>query len=175
MAATTVFVDKAVRGDFPPICVRTGAPADGWVEIDKPVGGMGAGAWVLLLLGPLGWLALAILSGMGTGRETLRVRLPYSRAVIDRYKARRRTLFIAGTVLVGGVILGVTGLLASLTGPILVGIVVAALVLAIVMQIVMALDEVDVKLDASRRWVTLVGVDERFAAAVEAQERSSQA
>jgi predicted secreted protein len=169
MADTTVFVDDAVQGRLPPICVREGIPADAWLLFEKPVGGMGAGAWVLVLLGPLGWLALAILSGLGTGRETLEVKLPYSRAALDRFKARRRVLTTAWAVaivtIVGGLFFG--RFIDPVAIPIVGG---GAILVALVYQVMLALEEVDVKLDASRRWVTLKGVHDRFARAVAVEQ-----
>src|SRR4029450_2433849 len=62
MADVRVFVDDAVLGRLPDVCAKSGAPADGWLTVTETVGRSGgiATPWLLLLLilGPLGWLAL---------------------------------------------------------------------------------------------------------------------
>jgi hypothetical protein len=167
MASATVFVDKAVNGEFPPICVKTGGRADALLKVQKPIGGGGVARWILLLMGPPGWLALAILGGVG---GVLTVTLPYSNRAVERYEARRRTMIIACVIGVATLI----GAVAGVGSSVLWGIAITALICALVFQVVLVFDEVDIKLDASRRWVTLVGVDERFAKAVEAADRAAR-
>lgn len=168
MAAVTVFVDKAVRGDLPHVCVRTGDPATTLLEVRRPVGGLGW-AWVLLALGPPGWLILAVVSATNAGRESIDVLLPYSAPALERYRARNRALFVAWGATVVAVLAG----LFVVTSPWLwlpAG--AAALAVAIYMHVRLTFDEVGVRLDASRRWVTLIGVHEAFAQAVESDTRS---
>ena len=57
MAAVSVFVDDAIRGDLPLVCAKTGAPADLLARIRKPVGGGMGGLWLLALIGPMGLYA----------------------------------------------------------------------------------------------------------------------
>ena len=161
MASITVFADRAVRGDLPHVCVRTGQSSEIWVQVREAVGGLGAAAWILVLLGPLGWIALAILSTVGTGREMLTVRLPYSHEAWDRLIRRRRIRFAGGLWALG------------VLGAIAVGVVSAhfwslaaagaGLLVATAAQVMLSFDEVGVSLDATRRWVTLMGVHQAFA------------
>jgi hypothetical protein len=169
MAAVTVFVDRAVQGDLPPVCVRTGEPATTTVTMTKAVGGLGW-AWVLVVLGPLGWLALAIASMTGAGQETLEVTLPFTRTAWERYRSRSRTTLVAWGVLLAATIAAVIGVGPEwISVPILIG----ALAVALIGQIALTFQEIGIRLDASRRWVTLQGVHDRFADAIAAESRSS--
>ena len=163
-----VFVDEAVLGDLPNVCVRTGEHADFLRPVNKPLGGMGAGAWLLLFLGPIGWLALLILSSAGTGRETLTVELPYSINAWERFQRRRRTLFGAvGATTVFTVLTFLNGNWLTLA--------IASFAVTIVAWFFLWREEIDVNLDGSRRWVTLGGVHPAFAAAVTARREASSA
>ena len=63
MAAVTVFVDDAIRGDLPLVCAKTGEPTDLMIRMRQPVGGgLPAAAWLLLLLGPMGIIILVVLA-----------------------------------------------------------------------------------------------------------------
>jgi hypothetical protein len=86
MAAALVFVDDAVLGRLPPICIKDGVPTNDWFVARCGVGETGfisdVAAFVLLLVGPLGWLTLLVLAVMrrGRGGDVLTVRLPLSQA-----------------------------------------------------------------------------------------------
>ncbi|HVL28958.1 MAG TPA: hypothetical protein VM390_12470 [Acidimicrobiales bacterium] len=160
MTAVTVFVDEAVRGDFPPVCARTGRPTDDLAWFERPVSGRNWALLLLLLLGPPGWLVLVVLLATDR-RETLTVRLPYSPeawAADRRLRARSLGTFAAGAaaVLAG---YGFTG-----TGPagvwfvIGMGLVVGGAALAWARR---AADP-SFSLDASRRWVTVTNVHPAF-------------
>ncbi|HEY7874714.1 MAG TPA: hypothetical protein VIG64_06290 [Actinomycetota bacterium] len=169
MAAVTVFVDRAVTGDLPAICVRTGEPATHEVAVRKAVGSLGW-AWILVVLGPPGWLALALASISGAGRETLEVTLPYSTAALARYRFRNRmTLWAWVAFLPGGIAALTGGLTPWLWAPVALG----GLAVALVGHVMLSFDEVDLRLDGSRRWVTLNGVHERFADALAAEPRAA--
>ena len=88
MTSVQVFVDDAVRGDFPPVCAKTGTAAQGKFRIDQHRGGLGP-AWLLVLLGPIGWIVLVLML-FTTRRVTLTIRLPYSEAAVERVAASRR-------------------------------------------------------------------------------------
>ena len=76
MATVKVTSEQAVLGDLPAVCVRSGAPADGYVTVITKVGGPSPWTLALLFFGPLGWLVLGGISlAMG---EDLSVRLPFS-------------------------------------------------------------------------------------------------
>jgi hypothetical protein len=170
MATAVVFVDEAVEGGLPPVCARTGDPSDMVLRMDVPVGGMNPLAWLLVLVGPPGWLALAVIVAL-SGRETLTVRLPYTRAAWDRSVRRRRARLLA----LAGVVVG--AVLAFWMAPALrsVGLVVAgaSIVAALALHALERWDEVGVALDASRRWVTLSAVHPAFADAVAATPRAA--
>jgi hypothetical protein len=172
MASATVFVDDATHGHLPPICVSTGAPAEAWIDYDKPVGGMGAAAWVLVLLGPIGWLALLLLGAFGAGRETLKVKLPYTESALERFLARRRVIKGGWVVALGSLILAFVLGGSIMPAQALIAAGGVGLLVALVYQLLVFFDEVDIELDASRRWVTLRGVHENFARAVEASRTS---
>jgi hypothetical protein len=128
---------------------------------------MGAAAWLLVFLGPIGWLALMILmgGGRGTGREILSIQLPYSDEAWTRHAKRKRWRTYAGILCVTALVAGlfsVGGLLYS-GWFVLAGIFFLA---ALVAHLLLTFDEVDITLDATRRWLTLHNVHESFVAAL---------
>jgi hypothetical protein len=171
MASVTVFVDDAVKGDFPPLCVRTGRPAASIATIRVPVGGPSAAVWLLFLLGPIGWLVLFILLAGGAGREVVTVQLPYSREVEHRFLERRQSRNLA---LAAGLVLGLLALPAVFMGNII-WLAPAGLALGVAAwrHRQMGHNDVVVRLDGSRRWVTITGVADEFAQAVESRGRRS--
>ena len=62
MAAVSVFVDDAIRGDLPLICAKTGEPADIVVRMRQPVGGMPRIVWLLVVLGAVGFPVIFLLA-----------------------------------------------------------------------------------------------------------------
>lgn len=163
MARVTVFVDDAVRGTLPAVCVRTGSPATQHATVDSRVGGASPLAVLLIFLGPIGWIALLVLGGRS---ETLVARLPVSDAIIalwDRW--RRVRLASAAVVLAGLVLLVVT---AGSSGWMRTSLLVAGAGFAgtVVAGMRLWLRGVGLDLDASRRWVTLRGVHPAFVEAV---------
>jgi len=170
MAEVTVFVDDAVRGHLPGVCAKDGVATGSRLKVVEEVGQSNRLGilWLLIFTGPLGWIALAFLSGRERG-EYLTVELPYSDAAYDRFVAARRSRNAAA---VGGLLSGI-GLLvlmfAADLGPagILLLLVVGAItvVAVLIAEWRMGQTSVDVSLDASRRWVTLRGVHPSFAAA----------
>ncbi len=72
-----VFVDDAVQGDLPEVCVIDGVATSDHLRLSQEVGaraGLGV-AWLLLLAGPLGWVGLLVLSIARSGRgEVLIIR-----------------------------------------------------------------------------------------------------
>ncbi len=164
MASVTVFVDDAVRGDLPPVCVETGAPATTIVSTDVWVGrGLGL-LWLLVLAGPLGWLVLLFLAVGHAGQEKLIVKLPYSDAVLpkrDRLRAVRAGGVALTFVCVAAFVAGVLGL-----GWLWVGLAVVCLTVSLVAHMRLYWGSVEVSLDGSRRWVRLAYVHPAFADAV---------
>jgi hypothetical protein len=93
MAEVTVFVDDAVLGRLPAICVKDGVATTDRLTLDQDVGwspGFGL-ACLLLLAGPLGWIGLFVLGAVGG--DSLTVTLPYSEVAHNRVRrAGRRDL-----------------------------------------------------------------------------------
>ena len=186
MAAVRVFVDDAVLGRFPPVCAKTGMPSDGRLAVTTTVGASGrvSAPWLILLvlLGPIGWVALAVLAvALPDRTERLTVEVPWTTAADERLRAARTRR----TLMYGIVATGIVGLVAAFALPVgpvggsgaqLVSrLVLGALAVALVGGFVAALAAeravgratIDVELDGSRRWVTLYGVHPGFVAAVQ--------
>ena len=163
MRTVRVFVDDAVEGRLPPVCVLTGAEADSYRAVRRRIGGIGAGAWLLVLLGPVGWLLIALVD-LASGRtEFLTVLLPYEADAWNRLERDRHMRFIAG---LGAFVAG--ALVLTRWAPWLwVAALVSALAMYLVMQTRLSRVETNLDLDASRRWVTISGISEAFAEAAD--------
>lgn len=185
MAHVAVFVDDAVRGTLPGVCVKDGvATADQMVvrdEVgDRAVLGL---AWLLLLAGPLGWLGLLIMSTARSGRgEVLTVQVPMSEQAYQRLLAGRRLRRRAVLVGVLGGLLALVALTSSntTTGDAFqwraLGLIAALAVVGAILTLFIADHRlrnatIQVDLDASRRWVTLSRVHPAFVAACQAHEQ----
>ena len=176
MAEVTVFVDDAVRGRLPDICAKSGVPARGRLRITEEIGRSNRLGilWLLLFLGPPGWIIFLFLGSSSAG-EHLDVDVPFSDAAYERFTSARRlknTALVAGSL--GGIFLlfltAWAGL--GLSGFVLAaGVIVVAFVGAIVGEFQLGRASVGVRLDASRRWVTLRGVHPTFVSACAEQER----
>jgi hypothetical protein len=142
-----------------------------------PLGSEGLGAaWVLVLLGPLGWLVLVVLAVTRSPAEVLRVELPMSEAAYFR-EVRARRSYHLGCVLAA---LGAVAVLVAITTPwngspalgllfavLAVTIPVGGIVHAALSHRRLVQASVDIELDASRRWVYLWRVHPDFAAEAE--------
>jgi hypothetical protein len=181
MADVTVFVDDAVRGTLPPLCAKDGVPTTSGLTLRSELGdraGMGV-AWLLLFAGPIGWLALILISASRGGRrEVLTVQLPWSEAAYERRRSAQRAQNLCLTAAVGGavaVILTLAGSGGGLLGRAVVLVAIAVTVAGVVGLLVnegrVRRERVVVDLDASRRWVTLSGVHPGFVTACQAQEQ----
>lgn len=168
MAAVEVFVDDAVRGRLPQVCVKTGEPADLDIVTSRSVGERTTSlVWLLVFLGPLGWLALFLFLALGPGPERLTVRLPYTRAAWDRERHRRQIWILLG---MAGVVAWLVALVDRQLLPLVWLAAGAGLLLAaFVVWSLAYFDDIGISLDASRRWVTLTRVHEKFAAAAAAE------
>lgn len=164
MASVRVFVDDAVLGRLPPVCARTGAPADGKLRVEQAIGGIGAG-WLLVFLGPPGWLALVVLAA-SMRHETLTVRLPYCASAVEHELRLARVRFMGALGAVGFTIAALV--LASPLKEFGAVAAVAAFTVAAIAHVRLAFVRIGIRLDASRRWLTLSGVHLGFATAVEA-------
>jgi hypothetical protein len=170
MAEVTVFVDDVVLGRLPALCVKEGIPTADHLTVRDASGGPGFGAaWLLVLLGPIGWIVLLYLSLAGGGGVT--GRLPFSEFAYRRLVVAQRmqTAWIAAAIVVG--LLAFVGLVihssASLAAAIALGAATVGAVAEVALQTrQVRRAEVHLVLDASRRWVTIRGVHPDFAAAV---------
>lgn len=162
-----MFVDRVVTGDLPLVCAKTGAPAARNMRLSTSVRSVGW-AWLLVFAGPPGWLALLVV--LWIGGERFEGRVPMSEEAFDRIRRRTRGAWIALAAAVGAFALtmwlqfpdlGVLGVL--------------ALVAVMVLLIGANWASVELKLDASRRWVTIAGVHPDFAAAVKDEAARHQA
>jgi hypothetical protein len=181
MATATVFVDDAVLGHLPGVCVRTGTGTDDIMRLTTAVGGHeGIGlAWILVLFGPLGWLGLFLYAATRRA-ETITVRLPYCEPAYEAFEQDRRAKRIAGVatlVLVAGALAGIftstlPGRVAA-TMLLLVAAGAATSYLANALRLRRYLPRVS--LDGSRRWVTLTGCSAEFADAVNSAHQAKRA
>ena len=171
MARVEVFVDDAVRGRLPNVCVKTGERADGKFRIEQSWGGIGAG-WLLLFLGPLGWIVLAVWAATSR-RERLTVRLPYS---VAAFESERRLLRERILALIVAVALGLAAIeqLASVARSVWVAGTIVAVVVAAAIQVRLGWSEIGIRLDASHRWVTLSNVHPDFVLAVDGTRDAQQ-
>lgn len=167
MNSVRVFVDDAVEGRLPPVCVLTGAEADSYRALTERIGGIGAWTGLLILIGPIGWLLIAAMGLLSGRSEFLTVLLPYQDEAWNGVERDRYMRFIAG---LGAFASGAVAL--TRWAPWLwVTVMVAALGMGLVMHARLARKEVTLDLDASRRWVTISGVSEAFADAVDLEPR----
>jgi len=173
MAAVSVFVDDAIRGQLPLVCAKTGEPADLVIRMRRPVGsGTGALPLLLLLLGPIGLVALFLHALLSPGQEHLTVRVPqtsgayHSEKVLERF---RLAAFAAGvaTLFYAFVRPGMFPLLWFAVGA-------AFLAAGMALHVIIYLQAIGISLDGSRRWVTLTGVHEKFVWAVQAEEAAGR-
>jgi hypothetical protein len=164
VASVTVFVDEAVRGNLPPVCVQTGVPTSTGVHTDVWVGGGLGLLWLLVLAGPLGWLILLVLAVSHIGREKLVVALPYSEAVL----AKRRALRSVRDTALGLTFVFIVAFIARFLGVPAIWAVLAGMTLGVSVVTHVRLDwqSVDISLDGSRRWVRLSRVHPVFVEAV---------
>ena len=169
MAAVSVFVDDAIRGDLPLVCAKTGEPTDLIVRMRQPVGGgLPPVAWLLLLLGPLGIVGLLVLALAWPGAEYLTVRVPETEASFQRERQLERWRLAA---LGAGVFLPFLGILGVGMFPLLwLAAGVAFFVAAGALTWMLWRQSITVSIDVTRRWVTLTNVHRGFVEAVQRQE-----
>jgi MFS family permease len=165
MAAVSVFVDDAIRGDLPLVCAKTGAPADLKVRVRQPVGGgIPVWAWFLLFLGPLGIVALILAAILAPGAEYLTVRIPETEASFEqeRQLERWRLVALGAGVVFPTLFLSTVGMFPMLW--LVVG--VAFFAAAGVLTLMLWRQSVGVSIDVTRRWVTFTNVHPNFVDAV---------
>ena len=174
MAAVSVFVDDVVRGRLPLVCAKTGRPTDLVIRMQRPVkGGISGPALVLLLLlGPVGLVALVVLAIVAPGVEYLTVRLPQTPAAYQRERQLER--FRLAALVLGVASLPLALFRVGMFPALWVAVGVAFLGAAAALHGMVRGQAIGVSLDASRRWVTLTGVHPAFVSAVNRQEAAGR-
>jgi len=174
-----VFVDDGVLGNLPEVCVVDGIPTTDKLTFRQQVGGnAGLGvAWLLILAGPLGWLGIAAIALFRRGPDYLTVTVPYSEDVQRRRVRAERARLNAMVVMVVALVLAFVAFVQQSSGYDLLALGLAAIGIGALVRVVMCATRVHhlsvrLTLDASRRWLTLGGVNAAFALAVE--QRSSR-
>ena len=169
MAAVSVFVDDAIRGTLPLVCAKTGEPADLVIRMRQPVGGgLPPVAWLLLLLGPMGIVALVVLAVAWPGQEQLTVRVPETEASFQRERQLERWRLAALGAGVLGPGLGILGV--GMLPVLWLALGVLFFVAAGALTWMLWRQSISVEIDVTRRWVTLTNVHPNFVEAVNRQE-----
>jgi hypothetical protein len=169
MAAVSVFVDDAIRGDLPLVCAKTGEPADLWIRVRKPIGGMPAVMWLLVILGPVGFVPMLLMAMFWPG-EQLTVRLPETEASFAHERQLQRLRLAALGAGVAFPVLGVVGV--PMFSALCLALGLAFFVVAGGVTVVLWRQAITVEIDVTRRWVTLTNVHPNFVDAVERQDAS---
>ena len=173
MAAVSVFVDDAIRGDLPLVCAKTGEPADLVIRMRQPVGGgIPFWAWFLLFLGPLGILALVLAAILAPGAEYLTVRIPETEASFQRERQVERWRLVA---LGAGVVFPFLGILGVGMFPLVwLAFGLACFLAAGALTVALWRQSIGVSIDVTRRWVTFTNVHPNFVEAVNTQESTAR-
>ncbi|HWI04661.1 MAG TPA: hypothetical protein VNT52_12695 [Acidimicrobiales bacterium] len=169
MAAVSVFVDDAIRGDLPLVCAKTGEPADLKARTRHAVGGgFPLVLWFLLFLGPLGIVVLVVAALFTPRPEYLTVRIPETEESFSRERQMERWRLVA---LGAGVVLPLLGIVGVGMFPLMwVGAGLGCWMVAGALTWMLWRQSIGVSIDVSRRWVTFSGVHPAFVEAVERQE-----
>jgi hypothetical protein len=174
VAEVTVFIDDAVLGNFPPLCIKEGIPTSDRLTWREPVNPLGS-AWLLLFLGPVGWLCLLLIAGR-SGHVT--AKLPFCEFAYRRLQVARRMQTIWVTFAVIAWLLGLGAVAihsrASIAAAAALGLgALAATVKAVIETRRLRYLIVRLDLDGSRRWVTISGVHPTFVQEVAARRSTT--
>ncbi len=178
-------VDDFVVGDLPMVCARTGAPADGLVGVESDESSFQAWWLLLLLLGPLGIVAIAVMWVFGRRPGRVGGSVPMTRAALED---QNRIIGWGNWVAAVPVLAFVTGV-AVLAAPsayvdwlpvrhesfgvvLLVVAMLGGLVALTVSSTLANRRRVSVVLDGTGRWVELRNVHPDFARAADRQVRA---
>jgi hypothetical protein len=170
MAQVTVFIDDVVTGRLPSVCVKEGVPTEDRLTVRDATGGSGLGfAWLLVVLGPVGWVGLFIIAAIS--RKGLTGRLPFCEFAYRRLVVlqRMQTVWFVATGLLVMLAFAAVEIQSSASKAAAVALAVAAvaaLIKAVLETRRVRQAEVHMELDGSGRWVTLSGVHPDFAAAL---------
>ncbi|MDQ4134170.1 MAG: hypothetical protein M3179_13445 [Actinomycetota bacterium] len=176
-----VSVDDLAVGRFPEVCVKTGEPTRLHAQVEGSDGGFQGWWLLLLLLGPLGIVAVVLLWALGRRTNRVGGELPFSAAALENYNLAARMARAFATMALAGMALGVGALAiqkgtgAEFLGRVAIVMIVLGALASIAARVVAAWRWVDVDLDGSGRWAVLTGVHPEFAAAVRQQYRNERA
>lgn len=165
-----VFVDDAVRDRLPGICVTHGGETEDRLTLNAQVRGTGP-LWLLLFLGPVGWVIYFLVSWSSSAGRTLTVVFPacwscHRRGVVLA-RWRLGAMVASAAALVG--VLYAAGHHAPLASWTFAAVLVAAVGLAARDWWSLRSYLVSVSLDASGRWVGLANVHPDFVAACQSE------
>ncbi len=177
---TRIPVDDFVVGDLPMICVYTGEPADGFVDLETDDSRFQWWMIILVFLGPVGWILLALVYGLSRGPGRVGGAIPMTRDALDDHNNMARISSRAWIVPIAGFVSGALILMVSNrhwtyvlgTTLLMLGLVGGFAVLA-VMSFLTNSRRVSAELDATRRWIELRNVHSDFAAAVNRRVRDN--
>ena len=175
MAVATGWIDDVVTGQVPAVCVKSGRPVDVWVRDEAEVRSPSLWLFLLVFVGPVGWIALVALLLVGVGRQRITVELPFATDELDRLKRARANRRHAGVGVAAATVVAILGPWSGVVFgwvpgmSILMAVAVVSVVLLAVTHLRLWSLEVGVSLDASGRWVTLRDVSPEFAALARAQ------
>lgn len=167
-----IHVDDLAVGAGPSVCAVTGVPTDSWVGVSSSEGGFQVWWLVLVLFGPVGWIALLVVASMARRSNRVSGVLPICPAALERYNA---TVAVAQRAIIGTAALLVAwiGFVVwdgrGLGTPAALGL--GALVAVGVLvwlgaSIVAPFRWIDLQLDGSGRWVTISRAHPDYAAAL---------
>jgi hypothetical protein len=175
-----VSVDDLAIGHLPPVCVKTGRRSDHLVPVEGSEAGFQPWWLLLLLLGPVGILAIVVLWATSSRPSRVGGHVPVSAVALGAAEAATRlsrTAFVTSLVgLVAGIALlvgpGVGVAVPAPAAGVAGVVVVVSLAVGVVAASVARRRWVDVRLDGSGRWALLGDVHPSFAAAVREQYAS---
>lgn len=172
-----VSVDDLAIGRLPSVCVKSGRTSDVLVPVESSESAFQPWWLLLLLLGPLGVMAMVVLWATSDRPSRVGGHVPVSAAVLQgcdaATRASRRFLTAGLVAMVAGIgVLAAPGMAVVPPDALRVavaGAVVGGLVASAVAASVARRRWVDLRLDGSGRWVMIGDVHPSFAAAVREQ------
>jgi hypothetical protein len=165
-----IHVDDLAVGAGPTVCAITGEPTDHRVRVSSSEGGFQGWWLILVLFGPIGWIALVVLAAMARRPSRVSGVLPISEEALHRYNAAvatsQRAIVASGIAMAAwiGMLVwdgGGMGTPAIVALSVLVG---AGVAVWLGASIVAPFRWIDLELDGSGRWVTVTRAHPSYAA-----------